>query len=203
MTENDLPEQLRIRREKRDSLLARGIEAYPVAVPRSASLSEIRERFKSLEIDKSSGVIESVVGRIIFKRDTGKLCFAMLREGDGTELQVMLSLDKVGESVLESWKADIDIGDIVSVTGEVITSKRGELSVLANSYVLASKSLRPLPNEHNPLSEETRVRMRYVDLIVRPEARDTARIRPKVLKSLRSTFDKAGFVEVETPMLQV
>jgi lysyl-tRNA synthetase class 2 len=203
MTENDLPEQLRIRREKRDSLLARGIEAYPVAVPRSASLSEIRERFKSLEIDKSSGVIESVAGRIIFKRDTGKLCFAMLREGDGTELQVMLSLDKVGESVLESWKADIDIGDIVSVTGEVITSKRGELSVLANSYVLASKSLRPLPNEHNPLSEETRVRMRYVDLIVRPEARDTARIRPQVLKSLRSTFDKAGFVEVETPMLQV
>jgi len=203
MTENDLPEQLRIRREKRDSLLARGIEAYPVAVPRSASLSEIRERFKSLEIDRSSGVIESVAGRIIFKRDTGKLCFAMLREGDGTELQVMLSLDKVGESVLESWKADIDIGDIVSVTGEVITSKRGELSVLANSYVLASKSLRPLPNEHNPLSEETRVRMRYVDLIVRPEARDTARIRPQVLKSLRSTFDKTGFVEVETPMLQV
>ncbi|MFM7873194.1 MAG: lysine--tRNA ligase, partial [Actinomycetota bacterium] len=60
-----------------------------------------------------------------------------------------------------------------------------------------------LPNEHNPLSEETRVRMRYVDLIVRPEARDTARIRPQVLKSLRSTFDKTGFVEVETPMLQV
>ncbi|MFZ9226744.1 MAG: lysine--tRNA ligase [Candidatus Nanopelagicaceae bacterium] len=203
MTESDLPEQLRIRREKRDSLLARGIPAYPVAVPRTASLNEIRTRFKDLEIDKSSGVIESVAGRIIFKRDTGKLCFAMLREGDGTELQVMLSLDKVGEAVLESWKADIDIGDIVSVTGEVITSKRGELSVLANSYVIAAKSLRPLPNEHNPLSEETRVRMRYVDLIVRPEARDTARIRPQVLKSLRTTFDKAGFIEVETPMLQV
>jgi len=203
MTESDLPEQLRIRREKRDSLLARGIQAYPVEVPRTATLSEIRERFKDLEIDKSSGVIESVAGRIIFKRDTGKLCFAMLREGDGTELQVMLSLDKVGEALLESWKADIDIGDIVSVTGEVITSKRGELSVLAKSYVIAAKSLRPLPNEHNPLSEETRVRMRYVDLIVRPEARETARIRPQVLKSLRSTFDKAGFVEVETPMLQV
>ena len=203
MTESDLPEQLRIRREKRDSLLARGIQAYPVEVPRTATLSEIRERFKDLEIDKSSGVIESVSGRIIFKRDTGKLCFAMLREGDGTELQVMLSLDKVGEALLESWKADIDIGDIVSVTGEVITSKRGELSVLAKSYVIAAKSLRPLPNEHNPLSEETRVRMRYVDLIVRPEARDTARIRPQVLKSLRTTFDKAGFIEVETPMLQV
>jgi len=203
MTESDLPEQLRIRREKRDSLLARGIPAYPVQVPRSATLSEIRERFKDLQIDTSSGVTESVTGRIIFKRDTGKLCFAMLREGEGTELQVMLSLDKVGETQLETWKADIDIGDIVSVTGEVITSKRGELSILASSYVIAAKSLRPLPNEHNPLNEETRVRMRYVDLIVRPEARETARIRPQVLKSLRSTFDKADFIEVETPMLQV
>ena len=169
MTENDLPEQLRIRREKREALLGRGISPYPVVVPRTATLKEIRERHKDLEIDKASGVTESVTGRIIFKRDTGKLCFATLREGDGTELQAMFSLDKVGEQVLEHWKSDIDLGDIVSVTGEVITSKRGELSILANSYALASKALRPLPNEHNPLSEETRARQRYVDLIVRPE----------------------------------
>ena len=186
MVENDLPEQLRIRREKRANLLGRGVAPYPVRVPRTTSLKEVRERFKDLETDKSSGVIESVTGRIIFKRDTGKLCFATLREGDGTELQAMFSLDKVGEQLLENWKTDIDLGDIVSVTGEIITSKRGELSVLANTYELAAKSLRPLPNEHNPLNEETRVRMRYVDLIVRPEARDTARIRPKVLKSLRN-----------------
>jgi lysyl-tRNA synthetase class 2 len=203
MTENDLPEQLRIRREKRESLLGRGVAPYPVSVPRTATLKEIRARFKDLEIDKSSGVTESVTGRIIFKRDTGKLCFATLREGDGTELQAMFSLDKVGEALLENWKTDIDLGDIVSVTGEIITSKRGELSILANTYNLASKALRPLPNEHNPLSEETRVRQRYVDLIVRAEARDTARIRPKVLKSLRDTFDKQDFIEVETPMLQV
>ncbi len=203
MPENDLPEQLRIRREKRESLLGRGIAPYPVSVNRTASLKEIRERFKDLATDSPSGVIESVAGRIIFKRDTGKLCFATLREGDGTELQAMFSLDKVGEAVLESWKSDIDLGDIVSVTGEVITSKRGELSILANSYQLASKALRPLPNEHNPLNEETRVRQRYVDLIVRPEARANARIRPKVLKSVRDTFDKYDFIEVETPMLQV
>lgn len=203
MSENDLPEQLRIRREKRESLLSRGIAPYPVSINRTASLKEIRERFKDLATDSSSGVIESVAGRIIFKRDTGKLCFATLREGDGTELQAMFSLDKVGEAVLESWKSDIDLGDIVSVTGEVITSKRGELSILANSYQLASKALRPLPNEHNPLNEETRVRQRYVDLIVRPEARVNARIRPKVLKSVRETFDKYDFIEVETPMLQV
>ncbi|NBY31298.1 MAG: lysine--tRNA ligase [Actinobacteria bacterium] len=200
---DDLPEQLRIRREKRESLLTRGIAPYPVAVPRTASLSEIRKRHKDLPIDVGTGIIESLTGRVIFKRDTGKLCFATLREGDGTELQAMFSLDKVGEELLNAWKSDVDLGDLVSVTGEIITSKRGELSILANNYAMASKSLRPLPVEHKPLSEETRVRMRYVDLIVRPEARANARTRPIVMKSLRNSFDIRGFIEVETPMLQV
>ena len=201
--DEDLPEQLRIRREKRANLLSRNIEPYPVSVPRTKSLSQIREKYVGLEIDVATGDIESLTGRIIFKRDTGKLCFATLREGDGTELQAMFSLDKVGQEVLDSWKSDIDLGDIVSVTGEIITSKRGELSILASFWKLASKSLRPLPNDHKPMSEETRVRMRYVDLIVRPEARSNARLRPAVMKSLRDTFDKENFVEVETPMLQV
>jgi lysyl-tRNA synthetase class 2 len=201
--EDDLPEQLRIRREKRAGLIERGIEPYPVSVARTKSLKEIREKYISLDIDVATGDIESLTGRIIFKRDTGKLCFATLREGDGTELQAMFSLDKVGDEQLDSWKSDIDLGDIVSVTGEIISSKRGELSVLANSWSLAAKSLRPLPNEHKPMSEETRVRMRYVDLIVRPEARAYARLRPTVLRSLRETFHNQDFIEVETPMLQV
>jgi lysyl-tRNA synthetase class 2 len=201
--EDDLPEQLRIRREKRAAILKRGAEPYPVAVPRTSSLLEIRSKHKDLPIDVSTGIIESVTGRVIFKRDTGKLCFANLREGDGTELQAMFSLDKIGEDQLEIWKTEIDLGDIVSVTGEVITSKRGELSILANSFSLAAKSLRPLPVEHKPLSEESRVRMRYVDLIVRPEARSNARLRPAVMRSLRNTFNTKNFLEVETPMLQV
>ena len=201
--EDDLPEQLRIRREKRAGLIERGIEPYPVSVARTKSLKDIREKYTSLDIDVATGDIESLTGRIIFKRDTGKLCFATLREGDGTELQAMFSLDKIGEEQLDSWKSDIDLGDIVSVTGEIISSKRGELSVLANSWSLAAKSLRPLPNEHKPMSEETRVRMRYVDLIVRPEARAYARLRPTVLRSLRETFHNQDFIEVETPMLQV
>jgi lysyl-tRNA synthetase class 2 len=201
--EDDLPEQLRIRREKRAGLLERGVEPYPVAVDRTTSLKAIREKYTGLDIDVATGDIESLTGRIIFKRDTGKLCFATLREGDGTELQAMLSLDKVGQEALDAWKSDIDLGDIVSVTGEIITSKRGELSILANSWKLASKSLRPLPNDHKPMSEETRVRMRYVDLIVRPEARAAARMRPQVMRSLRDTFNNYDFIEVETPMLQV
>jgi lysyl-tRNA synthetase class 2 len=201
--EDDLPEQLRIRREKRAGLIERGVEPYPVAVARTSSLADIRAKYADLEIDKATGDIQSLTGRVIFKRDTGKLCFATLREGDGTELQAMLSLDKVGQETLDSWKSDIDLGDIVSVTGEIITSKRGELSILANSYEMAAKSLRPLPNDHKPMSEETRVRMRYVDLIVREEARSNARLRPAVMKSLRETFSAQDFIEVETPMLQV
>ena len=201
--EDDLPEQLRIRREKRAGLIERGVEPYPVAVARTSSLADIRAKYADLEIDKATGDIQSLTGRVIFKRDTGKLCFATLREGDGTELQAMLSLDKVGQEVLDSWKSDIDLGDIVSVTGEIITSKRGELSILANSYAIAAKSLRPLPNDHKPMSEETRVRMRYVDLIVREEARTNARLRPAVMRSLRETFHNENFIEVETPMLQV
>ena len=201
--EDDLPEQLRIRRGKRAAILERGGEAYPVSVPRTKTLKAIREENTGLDVDVATGKVESVTGRVIFKRDTGKLCFATLREGDGTELQTMFSLDKVGEESLGLWKSEIDLGDHVSVTGEVITSKRGELSILANDWQLASKSLRPLPVEHKPLSEETRVRMRYVDLIVRPEARQNARLRPQVMRQLRETFAKRDFIEVETPMLQV
>ena len=201
--EEDLPEQLRIRREKRSALIEAGVEPYPVSVPRTKSVLEVRKEHAGLEIDVATGITESLTGRIIFKRDTGKLCFATLREGDGTELQAMFSLDKVGQDSIDSWKSEVDLGDIVSVTGEIITSKRGELSILAASWKMAAKSLRPLPNDHKPMSEETRVRMRYVDLIVRPEARANARLRPAVMSSLRKTFAEANFIEVETPMLQV
>ncbi|CAB4855058.1 MAG: lysine--tRNA ligase [Actinobacteria bacterium] len=201
--EEDLPEQLRIRREKRSALIEAGIEPYPVSVPRTKSLLEVRQEHAGLEIDVATGIIESLTGRIIFKRDTGKLCFATLREGDGTELQAMFSLDKIGQDSIDAWKSDVDLGDIVSVTGEIITSKRGELSILAASWKMAAKSLRPIPNDHKPMSEETRVRMRYVDLIVRPEARANARLRPAVMSSLRKTFADSNFIEVETPMLQV
>ena len=126
-----------------------------------------------------------VTGRVIFFRNTGKLCFATLREGDA-ELQVMLSRDRVGEESLAAWKADVDLGDHVLVTGEVGTSRRGELSVFADSWQLTAKALRPLPVAHKPMSEELRVRRRYVDLIVRDEARRTVRQRATVMSTLRA-----------------
>jgi lysyl-tRNA synthetase class 2 len=201
--DDDLPEQMRIRRDKRERLLAAGGEAYPVAVPRTHSLAEVRAEFGDLPTDSATGVRVGVTGRVMFVRNTGKLCFATLREGDGTELQAMLSLDKVGPESLEAWKRLVDLGDIVAVSGEVITSKRGELSVLADSWSMAAKALRPLPVAHKSMSEEARVRQRYVDLIVRPQARETVRTRATVVRALRESFQRRGFIEVETPMLQL
>ncbi len=198
----DLPEQMRIRREKRDRILAAGGEAYPVGFPRTASLREVRAAHSGLPPDTVTGHMVGVTGRVIFTRNTGKLCFATLREGDGTELQVMLSLDRVGPASLADWKSLVDIGDHVGVEGEVVTSKRGELSVLADRWAVTSKALAPLPVAHKPMGEETRVRQRYLDLISRPEARRMAEARSTTARSLRESMHLRGFVEVETPMLQ-
>ena len=111
----DLPEQMRVRREKRDRLLADGVEPYPVDVPRTATLAEVRAAYADLPTDTATGDTVSVTGRVIFVRNTGKLCFATLRDGDGTELQAMLSLDKVGAEALEEWKRLVDLGDLVGV----------------------------------------------------------------------------------------
>ena len=203
LEDDDLPEQMQVRHDKRARLLADGREPYPVTVPRTHSLAAVRAEWGQLQADESTGVTVSVSARVIFFRNTGKLCFATLRDGDGTELQAMLSLDKVGEDSLAAWKSDVDLGDFISVTGEVISSKRGELSVLADSWQMAAKALRPLPVAHKPLSEETRVRQRYVDLIMRDDARRIARMRPQVMQSLRESFAARNYTEVETPMLQV
>lgn len=200
---DELPEQLRVRQEKRARMISDGTEPYPVGYPRTATLAEIRQRYGDLPTDTATGDQVSTTGRVIFIRNTGKLCFATLRDGDGTELQAMLSLDRVGDQRLEDWKRLVDLGDQVGVAGEVITSRRGELSVLADSWAMTAKALRPLPIAHRPLSEESRVRQRYVDLIVRPQARQVVRERAHVVRSLRDSLHSRGYLEVETPMLQL
>lgn len=200
--DSDLPEQFRIRQAKRERLLAEGRNPYPVEVARTHTLAELRSAYADLDVDSKSGQIVGIAGRVVFARNSGKLCFATLQEGDGTQLQAMISLDGVGKESLDAWKSDVDLGDIVFVHGEVISSRRGELSVLADSWQIISKALRPLPVAHKELSEESRVRQRYVDLIVRPEARTIARQRIAVVRAVRSAYERRGFLEVETPMLQ-
>jgi lysyl-tRNA synthetase class 2 len=199
---SDEPEQIRVRKEKLDRLKAKGVEPYPVGYPRTTTIGELRERFADLPADHATGERASVAGRILLSRTGGKLCFATIREGEA-EVQVMASLDKLGEQSLADWKADLDLGDHIGVTGEVITSRRGELSILADSWALTSKCLRPLPDKHKGLSDpEARVRQRYVDLIVNGEARDMMRKRSAMIRSIRDTMHGEGFIEVETPVLQ-
>jgi len=200
--EQDLPEQIAIRLAKRERLIASGSEAYPVSLAITATIDQVKNKYPDLDVDVATGETVGLAGRVMFQRNTGKLCFATLQAGTGSRIQIMLSLDKVGEENLEQYKELVDLGDHLFVSGEVITSKRGELSILVDTWAMAAKTIRPLPNLHNELGEEYRVRHRYVDLIVRDRAREVVKIRSKVMQSLRKTFTQDDFIEVETPMLQ-
>ncbi len=205
--EEDVVEQKAVRLGKRARLIADRADAaggaYPVQVPVTDQIADLRQRYGSLEAGDETGVTASVAGRVVFSRNTGKLCFATLQAGDGARIQAMVSLAEVGEESLQAWKELVDLGDHVSVTGQVISSRRGELSLMVSSWQIAAKAVLPLPNLHSELSEETRVRSRFLDLIVRDRARETVLARAAVNASLRATFTERGFVEVETPMLQV
>lgn len=201
-------EQIRVRLAKRERLVGEGVAPYPVTVPRTHTLRQVRETWGGLTAGEETQERVAVTGRVVLLRNTGKLCFATLAEGldqtsSGARLQVMLSLAEVGEQRLAAWKADVDLGDFVAVEGRVISSKRGELSVMAGDWTLASKALRPLPTLHAELSDELRVRQRYADLIVREAARDMVRARATVTRSVRETLHRSGFVEIETPVLQL
>ncbi len=199
---DDLPEQIAVRLQKRERLNQTS-NAYPVSLPITHTIESVRAHYPNLEADIATGEEVSVAGRIMFLRNTGKLCFATLQAGTGERIQAMISLDKVGEESLELWKELVDLGDHIFVRGEVITSKRGELSILADEWLMAAKTIRPLPNLHNELGEEFRVRHRYIALIVRDRAREVVKIRAQVMQSIRNTFANRAFMEIETPMLQV
>jgi lysyl-tRNA synthetase class 2 len=201
VADDNVPEQVRVRLEKRARMLSSGADPYPVGYPRTATAAALRAKYGSLSPDTATGEIAGVTGRVMLSRTGGKLCFATLRDGTG-DIQVMISLAKVGEDRLAAWKRYVDLGDHVGVTGEVITSRSGELSVLADSFAVTAKSLRPLPEKHRGLTDpEARVRQRYLDLLVNPEARRMAEMRSAVVQSVRSALVSRDFTEVETPVL--
>jgi len=207
-----LPEQMRVRREKLERLRAAGVDPYPVGFPRTTTVAALRARFPDLEPDTATGERVGVAGRVVLSRTGGKLCFATLRDGSGDSadstvepvtIQVMLSLDKLGEDSLAAWKSDVDLGDHVGVEGEVVTSRRGELSIMVDHWAITAKCLRPLPDKHKGLTDpEARVRQRYLDLIVNDDSRAMIHLRSEVLASLRASLRERGFVEAETPVLQ-
>ena len=198
----DVPEQMRVRLAKRARLLAEGIDPYPVGYPRTATIGQIRDRYPDLAAGTETGERAGLAGRVMLSRVGGKLCFATIRDGTG-DIQVMISAARVGPDALAAWKRDVDLGDHIGVTGEIISSQRGELSVLADSFAITAKGLRPLPEKHKGLSDiESRIRQRYVDLIVNPGVRRMAEIRSTVTWAIRDELRGRGFLEVETPVLQ-
>lgn len=198
----DAAEQHEVRLAKRARMLEQGIEPYPVALGVTTTIDAVRQAHPDLAPEASTGEIVGIAGRIVHMRVTGKLAFISLQSGSGERIQAMVSFGEVGEDSYAALKEFVDLGDHLFVSGEVIASKRGELSIMASEWQVAAKALMPLPNLHSDLNEETRVRQRYLDLIVREQARATVRQRAEMNSSLRATFAEHGYLEVETPMLQ-
>lgn len=197
-------EQQEVRLGKRLRLINEAGAAYPVDVTVTHQISEIRTQYPagSLEPDTRTGLNVAVAGRVVSLRGAGKLAFVVLQSGDGSRIQLMLSFAEVGEDSMRNCKELVDLGDHVFAEGEVVASRTSEVSIMVALWQVASKALRPLPNLHADLKEETRARHRYLDLILRDEAREMVYNRSKVMASLRETLTGQGFLEIETPMLQ-
>jgi lysyl-tRNA synthetase class 2 len=197
-----LSEQQRVRHQKLARLVQAGREPYPVSVPRSCDVASLVERFAGLPADARTGQLVSVAGRVRALRDFGGLTFATVQDGQ-TSIQAMISSATLGTAEHRLLRSTVDLGDFVSVTGEIVTSRHGELSVRVESWRMAAKCLRPLPDGHAGLADpDARARLRHVDLIVDPEAMQLLTRRSVAVRELRQALDRRGFTEVETPMLQ-
>ncbi|RIK09297.1 MAG: lysine--tRNA ligase [Acidobacteria bacterium] len=182
-------------------MTSEGTGSGPGAFRPSARASELISRFEDLPEGEGSGVGESVAGRVVARRDSGKLVFVVLQDSTG-RIQLFCSLSELDPDSFATAK-DCDLGDWLGAQGEIIRTKRGELSVKARSVTLVAKAMRPLPDKwHGVTDTETRYRQRYLDLIVNPDARQALEAKAKVLASVRSTLADRGFIEVETPILQ-
>ena len=196
-----LDELMAERRAKLDALRGRGIDPYPVDVEVTTSVADLQRAFADrLAAGEGSDEQVAVAGRLGARRGHGKLVFLVLGEG-GHDIQVMCQLAALGEDGM-ALVGDLDVGDWVAARGEVVRSRRGELSVMADDVRLISKSLRPMPDKWHGLRDvETRFRQRYVDLAVNPDARRVFAVRSRAIAALRGELLDRGYVEVETPLL--
>ena len=138
---DDVPEQIAVRRAKRERLLAAGVAPYPVGVPRTTTIAAVRAAHPNLAPGEETDDEVGLAGRVVFLRNTGRLCFVTLQDGAGVRLQAMLSEDRVGAEALAAFKSDVDLGDHLFVHGVVVCSRRGELSVMADEWRLAAKAI--------------------------------------------------------------
>lgn len=183
-----------------DEMRKGGANPYPYRFDRTHTLNEVRAAWGHLEPGVETDDAVSVAGRIMLKRDSGKLIFATIRDRTG-DVQLFISKAVVGDTEFAAVKA-LDLGDWVGVSGTIMTTRKGELSVKPDDVELLSKAIRPIPDKWHGLSDvDTRFRQRYADLIVNDDARRNFEIRHETVASFRRTLAAHGFIEVETPVL--
>ena len=193
-------DQFAVRRAKLDALRSSGEQPYVDHWDVTARAAQLESEHAQLEPGAETDSIVSVAGRLVAKRDQGKIVFLVIRDATG-DLQLFTRVNNIGDEAFEAVKA-LDLGDWVGAVGTVLRTRRGELSVAPTQVTLLSKSLRPLPDKHSGLNDtETRYRQRYVDLIVNPEVRDVFTTRFKIIAAIRRYMESQGYLEVETPML--
>ncbi len=189
-----------VRRAKLDSLRASGREPYASRFDVTGRSAELAARYSELAPGEETSETVSVAGRLVARRDQGRALFLVIRDSTG-DLQLFCRADVLGSEAFEAAR-EFDVGDWIGVTGSVLRTRRGELSVSPAEVSLLSKSLRPLPEKYHGLTDtETRYRQRYVDLIMNPETRRIFEIRFQVMRAIRRFMEDRGFLEVETPML--
>ncbi len=187
---------------KVDRMRAEGIDPYPLGYQRNATAAGLHERFADLEPDSRTGQVSRVAGRLMNLRRLGRLLFGVLQDYSG-RIQLFVDRKGLGEERLSAF-GELDQGDWIWAEGEVMTTRRGELSIHIREFALLAKGLRPLPDKwHGLRDKERRFRRRELDLLVNPEARRIAEARSAAVSELRRQFEVRGFVEVETPVLQV
>ncbi len=183
-----------------EELRGRGDEPYPYRFDRSHTIGDVRRTWGELEAGTETDNEVTVAGRVMLKRDTGKLVFATIQDRSG-QVQLFISKAVTGDEHFVDVK-ELDLGDWVGVSGTVMTTRKGELSIKATTVRLLSKAVRPLPDKWHGLTDtDTRFRQRYADLIVNEQARRHFEIRHAVVASFRRTLHGEGFIEVETPVL--
>jgi lysyl-tRNA synthetase class 2 len=201
VSEPDGNELIRRRHAKLNELRQRGLDPFGARYPVGHWAGPLHARLGGATDDelKSAGAV-SLAGRVVGLRHHGKTCFAHLMDHTG-RIQLYARADQLGEDY--ALFTELDLGDFVGVTGEMMRTRTGELTVAVKSLAFLTKSLRPLPEKWHGLKDvETRYRQRYVDLIVNPSTREVFQLRAQVVKFLRAFLDARGFLEVETPMMQ-
>ena len=185
-----------------NELRGSGSNPYPYRFDRTHTLGELRETFASLEAGSETETIAAVAGRIMLKRDQGKLIFITVKDRSA-EIQLFVSKATVGDSQFDAIN-NLDLGDWVGAHGAVMTTRKGELSIKVTAVELLSKALRPLPDKFHGLTDiDTRYRQRYADLIVNDEARRVFEVRHATIASFRRTLRERDYIEVETPVLHI